>query len=205
MDDPRDEMIRLCKLAYDRRLMDTAGGNVSVRRGDRIYMTRSYAGPQLQWDLTRDDILVLDLEGNVLEGKGRFSREGKCHLSSYRALPAATSVWHAHPFNIMAFVSRRIPIPSGSEQSDKFGTIGFCKHAASGTDELAEYVAAALKAQEDCFPEQPIATLNPRHGIFIAGTDLWLTFDTLERLDRSAYMVIMGSRLETGYTPPPAP
>ena len=205
MYDPRDDMARLCKLAYDRRLMDTAGGNVTVRVGDRVYMTRSYAGPKSQWDITRDDILVLDMEENILEGKGDFSREGKVHMACYRALPAARCVWHAHPFNIMAFVSRRISLPSGSEQTDKFGTIGFCKHAASGTDELADNVAAALKAQEAGLPDHPIATLIPRHGIFIASTELWLAFDCLERLDRSAHMVVMGSQLQNGYVPPPEP
>jgi len=198
MDDPREQMVRLCKLAYERRLMDSAGGNVTVRVGDRVYMTRSYAGPRWQWDLATSDILLLDLDGNILDGEGEFSREGKVHLACYRALPEARAVWHAHPFNVMAFVSRQAPLPSGSEQTDKFGTIGYCVHAPSGSDALAENVAAALKPQEANLPTHPIATLIPRHGIFIASTELWLAYDCLERLDRSAHMQLLGAPLDRG-------
>ena len=34
----------------------------------------------------------------------------------------------------------------------------------------------------------------PRHGIFVVGTDLNTTYDTLERIDRNAYIALM-SRL----------
>src|SRR5688572_28763584 len=76
MEDPRTHLIRVCKLAYDRKLLDSAGGNVTVRHGERVYMSRSYAGGEHQWNLRPEDVLVLDLEGQTLAGEGEFSREG---------------------------------------------------------------------------------------------------------------------------------
>jgi len=194
MEDPREHLVRVCKVAYDRKLLDSAGGNVTVRLGDRVYMTRSYAGGHHQWNLRPEDILVLNLDGEILAGEGSFSREGAVHMACYHAFPEAGCVFHAHSLNIMVFVSQGVPLPPMSEQTDKYGPIGFCKWAATHTPELAVNVVDALRPQAAELPKHPIATLIPRHGIFVVGTDLNTTYDTLERLDRNAYIALM-SRL----------
>src|SRR5436190_1484908 len=43
MEDPKQHLVRVCKLAYDRKLLDAAGGNVTTRYRDRVYMTRGHA------------------------------------------------------------------------------------------------------------------------------------------------------------------
>ena len=191
MEDPRTHLIRIAKLAFDRRLLDAAGGNITTRFGDRVYMSRSYAGGRHQWDLRPDDVLVLDLDGNILAGEGEFSREGAVHMACYRAFPDAGCVFHAHALNVMPFVSRGVPIPPMSEQTDKYGPIGFCKWAATHTPELADNVVEALRPLAHELKKHPIATLIPRHGIFVVATDLNNAFDTLERIDRNAYIAMM--------------
>lgn len=165
MEDPREHLVRVCKLAYDRKLLDSAGGNVTTRFGDRVYMSRSYAGGRHQWELTPQDVLVLDMDGNTLAGEGEFSREGAVHMACYHAFPDAGCVFHAHSLNIMPFVSQGVPIPSMSEQTDKYGPIGFCEWAATHTKELAVNVVAGLRPQADRIAQHHIATLIPRHGI----------------------------------------
>jgi L-fuculose-phosphate aldolase len=194
MEDPREHLARIGKLAYDRKLLDSAGGNITTRVGNRIYMSRSYAGGRHQWDLRPQDVLVLDMEGTVLAGDGEFSREGAVHVACYHAFPEAGCVFHAHSLNVMPFVARGVPIPPMSEQTDKFGPIGFCEWAPTHTPELAVNVVEGLRPQAHAIPEHPIATLIPRHGIFVVGTDLNVTFDALERIDRNAYIALM-SRL----------
>jgi L-fuculose-phosphate aldolase len=195
MEDPREHLVRICKLAYDRKFLDAAGGNVTTRFGERVYMTRSYAGGQHQWNLRPEDILVLDLEGTVLAGEGEFSREGAVHMACYHAFPEAGCVFHAHSLNIMPFVATQTPMPARSEQTDKYGTIGFCKWAATHTPELAVNVVEALRPQAHLLPKQAIATMIPRHGIFVAATNLDVAYDALERLDRNAYIALMARLL----------
>lgn len=197
MEDPRVHIARVCKVAFDRKLLDSAGGNVTTRFGDRVYMTRSYAGGRHQWNLRPEDILVLDLEGNILAGEGEFSREGAVHMACYHAFPEAGCVIHAHSLNIMPFVVSQTPLPPMSEQTDKYGPIGFCKWAATHTPELAINVVDALRPLAHELRSHPIATMIPRHGIFVAGTDLNTTYDTLERLDRNAYIALMSRLLPT--------
>ena len=47
--------------------------------------------------LTADDILVVDLDGNVLEGAGPAPSETALHVCVYRARPDAVAVAHGHP------------------------------------------------------------------------------------------------------------
>lgn len=47
--------------------------------------------------LKADDILVVDLDGKVLEGKGPAPAETALHTSVYRARPDALAVCHGHP------------------------------------------------------------------------------------------------------------
>lgn len=196
MEDPREHLARIGKLAYDRKLLDSAGGNITTRFGDRVYMSRSYAGGRHQWELRPEDVLVLDLQGNILAGEGEFSREGAVHLRCYQAFPEAGCVFHAHSLNVMPFVVTGTPIPPMSEQTDKYGPIGFCEWAATHTEQLAVNVVEGLKPQAHLIPRHPIATMIPRHGIFVVGNDLNNTYDTLERIDRNAYIALMARLLE---------
>ena len=201
MTDPRERMAEICRLAYDRKLLDSAGGNLTVRAGERVYMSRSYAGARWQWQVGPEDFLVLDLDGQILAGEGEFSREGAVHMACYHAFPDAGCVFHAHPLNVMPFVSTRTPIPPTSEQTDKLGVIGFCRHAPTHTPELAENVVEALQPLADQLQSHPIATLVPRHGIFVVGAGLETTYDALERIDRGAYYYLMGRLLLPGARP----
>jgi ribulose-5-phosphate 4-epimerase/fuculose-1-phosphate aldolase len=158
-------------------------------------MTRSYAGARHQWSLRPSDILVLDMDGAILAGDGEFSREGAVHMACYHAFPDAGCVFHAHSFNIMPFVSQGVPIPPMSEQTDKYGPIGFCEWAPTHTQQLAINVVAGLRPQAANLKKHPIATLIPRHGIFVAGGDLNATYDALERIDRNAYTALMARLL----------
>jgi L-fuculose-phosphate aldolase len=195
MDDPRVQIARIGKLAYDRKLLDSAGGNITVRQGDRVYMSRSYAGGKHQWELRPEDVLVLDLEGTILAGEGDISRESAVHLACYHAFPEAGCVFHAHSLNVMPFVSQGVPIPPMSEQTDKYGPIGFCKWAATHTPELGVNVVEGLRPQAHLLSKHPIATMVPRHGIFVVANDLNNAFDTLERIDRNAYICLMARLL----------
>lgn len=188
----------LCEAAlhvYERRLTDAAGGNFSVRDGDRIYCTPSYAGSRHWWRITPDMLVVADLEGNKLGGSGEFSREWAMHLRIYQEFEGVRAVVHAHAENIMVFAHLRRPIPPTSEQTDRWGTVGVCEEFASHTPELAEAVADALRPQEQGLPSRVMSTLIPRHGIVIAGTDLHQCIEALEGFDQSCYILIAKAAL----------
>ena len=184
--DPRAHMIAICQHLYARQLSDSAGGNLSVRMGDRIYLTPRYMGSKYRWDIRPEQISVLDLEDQVLAGPEVLSRESPMHLSLYHTMPTVVSVIHAHPRYIMAFSCAGIPLEPTTEYTRKFGTIGLIPETPAHSPELARRVVEALLPQEKALADHALAVMLPYHGIVVAGRDLDDAYDTLERLAVSA-------------------
>ena len=76
----RERVARIGQMMFERRLTDAAGGNISERAGELVCISPRYSGSQRQWQLTPEDVLVVNFEGEVLVGAGTISRESKVHL-----------------------------------------------------------------------------------------------------------------------------
>lgn len=194
---PKPHLVRIAKLTFDRRLTDAAGGNLSLRQGDRALVTPRYAGSRYQWDLTVDQICEVDLAGALLAGAGETSREIDLHMAAYRHFPEIGAVIHAHPFHVQSFVYAGKTIPATNEYTAKFGEIGFVEGAGvSHTAAYGEGVAAAIGERRDELAKHPLAFLLPWHGLVVVAETLAAAFDTLERVDASARNVIFAAMLE---------
>lgn len=196
MTDPRSHLCEIARLAYDRRLLDSAGGNLSARVGDRLYATPRYSGSKRRWQLTPEDILVLDMEGHILEGAGELSREFQMHHGIYRAFPEAGGVFHAHPQNVLLFANMRRPIPPTSEQTEKYGVIELTEEQPAHSAELARTVVETLARKREKLARHAIACLLPYHGITVAGRDLADAYDALERIDTSCRILAARATFE---------
>ena len=89
-------------------------GNISVLNSkfERVYIKRSGA------DLNRlklEDILTLDLDGNVLGGEGKPSIETSFHLGIYDVRTDARAIFHVHPPFATAYAVIRKKIPMVTE------------------------------------------------------------------------------------------
>lgn len=195
METTREKMARLCRLAYQKELLDSAGGNMTVKVPEGILSSARYMGSRRQWQVNPEDFVLVDIDGNKLEGEGEISRETLMHLSVYKNFPKAGAVIHTHSKNIQVFVSAGVPIPPMTEQTDKFGPIEFTEAAPQHTQELGDVVVEALKYKEDQLQKHPVALLLPRHGSCIVAPDLDSAYDTLERIDRNAYYALMARLL----------
>ena len=181
-----------------RNLTDLAGGNISMRVGDKIVMSPTYAGAKHFWQLEPEQVLVLDLDGNKIEGKGEISRESPTHIKLLQNFyPAGQAVIHAHPRNILVFCATEQPIPPVLEGVLKFGEIKLAKYANGGThsEKLAENIYEALLGQEKIISKQAAVVMAPWHGVFAVGKDLLLTLDAIDRIENNAYCILMGKKL----------
>jgi L-fuculose-phosphate aldolase len=185
-------------LMYAHHLTDAAGGNISVRLGEVILMTPRYAGSKFLWNLKPENILVLDLQANKLEGEGEISREIRVHkdlLNKY--YPDGTAVVHGHARNALVFCAAEKPIPSMLYATDKFGKeIGLVPDAPAHTQELADHICAAMDSQLDRVRKQAAVVLAPRHGVFVFAKDLEAGYDALDRVESSAYCALMSRLLD---------
>ncbi len=192
----KTQIVKAGKLMFERHLTDLAGGNISVRVEDKIYMTPTLAGTNFHWDLRPEQIVTLDLKGNILAGEGKISREAKVHLILLNEFfPEGTSVVHAHARHVLVFCAAEKPMPPVLAATRKYGYIPQCVDAASGTDELAENVAAEVRKQANWVKNGSAPVMAPRHGLFVLSKNLNTALDATERIDTNAYCILNDSHL----------
>jgi L-ribulose-5-phosphate 4-epimerase len=116
----REECCAANKLLPQTGLVDLTFGNVSVcDRAAGVFAIKpsgvSYA------DLRPDDMVLLDLDGGVVEGGLRPSSDTPTHRKLYLAFPGIGSIVHTHSRNAVAFAQAGRPIPClGTTHADYF-------------------------------------------------------------------------------------
>ncbi len=197
--DPRRWIVSVAEDIGRFRLSDFAGGNVSLRAGDLIYMTPRYTGSRRRWRLEPKDIVVVDFRTGEAFGRSRqVSREATLHLAIYREFPDVGAVIHAHPFYSMVFACKGKPILPTAEYTEKLGAVPLTEPAPAHSPELAEAVVKALTRTRAKGMDHGMAVLIPFHGVVCVGRDLDEAFDILNRVETSArirlYSTLLGER-----------
>jgi L-fuculose-phosphate aldolase len=178
------------RILFERRLTDFAGGNISAREGNRIYISPRYSGSIYHWRLEPEQIISGEIDSDEVLANPEFSREGKAHLAVYRNFPDVNGIVHAHPFHVQAFASACRPIEPVLEATEKFGVIELVEGAPAHSAKLAENIVAGFVGKEDRIRKQAAAVLLPAHGIFVAAKDLLAALDTVERIDWNAWCIL---------------
>lgn len=90
--------------------IDRASGLVAIKPSGVAYET-----------MTVDDIVVVDMEGNVVEGRLRPSSDTATHLALYRRYPSLGGVVHTHSTHATAWAQAGLAIPAlGTTHADYF-------------------------------------------------------------------------------------
>lgn len=195
VDQMRVKLTRIGRFLFERNLTDAAGGNISARVGDVVCMSPSYSGSKRQWQLQPEDVLVADLDGNILEGDGKMTREAHVHFRLHREFGAyGTGVIHAHARNVLVFAALCKPMPPVLEANLKFGEVPCIQYAPAHSPKLAENIADAIRGKEDRIRKQAFGVIAPWHGVFLIGKDIDAAFDAVERFDTNAYIIMQAQQ-----------
>lgn len=192
IEETRERLAYFGRMLFDRHLTDACGGNMSARVGELVCITPSAAGQKCQWQLEPHQVLVTDLEGNILEGEGKVSRESNVHYGLHRNFGQyGTGVIHAHPRNVMVFVAMARSMPPVLEANMKFGEVQCIDYAPATTVELSKKVLAGFDGLQDRIQNHAAGIIAPWHGLFLMGKDIDAAFDAVERFDTNAYCYLM--------------
>lgn len=98
-----------------------AFGHISVRNPENpqsFFISRAIS-PEF---VTMDDIMLLDLDGNILEGREGFKpfSERSIHCAVYAARGDVQCVCHPHPLELLPFASSNVPLGSIYHQNVTF-------------------------------------------------------------------------------------
>lgn len=170
--------------------LNAAGGNISLRADDQIYISPRFADLKWGWQLQPEQIVHGPIADDTLVGTPTFSREGLAHLAIYRAYPEAQAIIHAHPFHVMPFAAAAKAIPPLIDAAAIFGTIEPVPYATPNTPELADCVVEGLRGKEDLMIKFAAPVLLPKHGVFVAGKDLYICLEALTKVDMNAWCVL---------------
>lgn len=105
----KDEMILAASRAYTRGIQTGSGGNFSARVPGRQQMLLKSSGGSFA-DATRDNLLITDFEGNLIEGKGKPTREAKLHGLIYSIAPHVNGIMHCHSPWPIAWAATKKPL-----------------------------------------------------------------------------------------------
>src|SRR5512140_505615 len=135
-------MKKIAKAMWDRKLTNAAGGNFAVRVAEnRILISPSMMSEFGMCDLGVEEFLLIDYEGNVLEGSGKLSRETQMHIMLLSGFNYIKCTIHAHPQFSMVFASQGKPIKTVTEATIKRGEyFGVIEQAKAYSPELAHSV-----------------------------------------------------------------
>jgi L-fuculose-phosphate aldolase len=159
----REEVARVAKRLIDSGLVTGTSGNVSVRtpEGD-ILVTPSGVDYEV---LGPEDVVLVDVEGALLEGSLEPSSETPMHTGIYRARPEVGAVVHTHSIYATTLACLGWPIPPVhymlTTLSDD-GRIPLAPYTTYGTEELAAYASDALGESRN-------ACLLQNHGTITVG------------------------------------
>lgn len=179
----REKLARFAKNLYDRKITNSAGGNISVKINDKHFiMTPTLMSENYHADLRPDQILVIDRAENVIEGDGNITREVNMHMACYEENSEIGAVLHAHALESMTFATIGIDMPNLTEATKKLGKIKCLEYEKATTMELANKVRKEVREDQQI----PKAYLLNRHGILITAATLEKAYDMSERLEWNA-------------------
>jgi len=185
-DEARAAVLAAARELSARGLVEGTSGNVSARVDDgHVCLTPS----SLAYDaMTLDDLVVVDLDGGVVEGDRSPTTEKALHLACYRAYPEVGGVIHSHPVYATMFALARQPIPAAIEEVSVYigGDIPVCDYVMTGTDELGDEVAGRLAERA--------ATLLANHGMVTVGSTPAKALHAALVVERTAH-IVWGARL----------
>ena len=172
----REQIVEHLKMLITHGLTKGTGGNISVYDPETKLMAISPTGMDY-FTLTPEDVVVMDLEGNIVDGKRKPFSEYAMHSIFYRERSNdINAVVHAHsPYAcIMACLNWDLK-PCTYLVANAGRDVRCTKYVTFGTDELAQ---SALEGMKDRY-----AVLLGNHGLLAGSMDLKKAFNIAEEIE----------------------
>lgn len=163
----RRDLAVACRVLAANGQGDSVYGHVTARLPgwDRFWMKPAWLGLE---EIREEHLILVDLNGNVLQGEQTRHSEYPIHAEVMRARPDVLAVVHTHPKFSIAFASRGAPLRPVSHEA-----CYFWPPDVPVVEEFTELVRTAAQGQvvaRALGGERGLFLRN--HGIVVAGTDV---------------------------------
>ncbi len=172
----KEDVLFVGRLLFERGLLSGSTGNLSVRLGGGKYLVTPTRKNKIF--LKKEDLLIVNQEGKVIEGEGKPTSEIPMHISVYERRPNINAIVHAHPPYVVALSMVNFPINYPYLPESIPLKIGIAPYSTPGTREVPE---SLLKLLSNC----RVIVLE-RHGAVALGKSLFEAFDLMDNLEHIA-------------------
>ena len=185
------------RLLKESGLVVLTWGNVSQIDRETGYIVIKPSGVDYSV-MTADDMVVVDMDGNVIEGALKPSSDLPTHIELYKAFPEIGGITHTHSRWATIFAQAGMPIPAlGTTHADVFyGSVPVTRKMTEkeiqGQYEK-ETGTVIVEAFSSIDPNTIPAVLVHSHGPFIWGKDAMKSVEnaiTLEEVAMMAYYTL---------------
>src|SRR6187399_847958 len=158
----KDDLVRLHAELPRHDLVVWTGGNISARDPETGLVAIKPSGVRYE-DLTAGTMVVVDLDGKVVEGSHKPSSDTASHLYIYRHRPDVNGVVHTHSRYATAFaaVGRPIPVYLTAIADEFGGEIPCAGLSLVGDEGIGKLVVESIGRSP--------AVLLKHHGVFTVG------------------------------------
>jgi L-ribulose-5-phosphate 4-epimerase len=205
----KQQVVDANKALVSSGLVTLTWGNVSAIDRESGLIAIKPSGVPYQ-ELTTENLVVVDLEGKVVEGSLRPSSDTKSHLELYRQFPDIAAVVHTHSPCATAFSQAGVALPClGTTHADHFfGEVPIAR-ALTPEEVEADYEQTTGLSIVERFHELGLnalempAILLKHHAPFTWGTSVQKALDNSIALEMCAKMALMTWQLnaEAGEIP----
>ena len=180
LNDLKRELIEYGKLAGIKNFTPGYSGNMSARFEDKILITSSGSANGY---LSEEELVLMDFEGNLVEGEKKPSSEKMLHIEFYKQRPDINYIIHVHSPYLSSFACCRIPLdePVMAENVFYFGQIPLADYGLPSSMDLVEKTAKYFKDYD--------AVLMANHGFIVGDKTLKDAFLKLELAESYAQVV----------------
>lgn len=143
--------------------------------------------------MTAEDMVVVDLDGNVVEGKWKPSSDTATHVELYKAFPACGGIVHTHSRWATTFAQAGLDIPAmGTTHADYFYGDIPCTRKMTAAEINGEYEKETGKVIVETFADKDPAAIPGvvvhSHGPFAWGTDAMNAVHNAVVMEEVAFM-----------------
>lgn len=185
----RKEIIRFAKKIYKKGLVSGISGNLSLRVDGKYFLItpKSKCYERLQME----DLVLLDMEGKIIEGQKEPSSEKNLHIEIYKKREDIGAIIHTHSsFTcVLAALEMSLPMILDEQKEILGGEIKVAKYTPAGSKELAQETIKALGENK--------AVILAKHGAVALGKNMkeaYLVCNLLERFSKIYFYIKLLSK-----------
>ena len=175
----REQIVVFGRKLIESRLTTGTGGNLSIFDREKGLYAIKPSGVEYK-DITAIDVVVMDLDGKIVDGRNKPSSEHNMHRILYQNRPDINAVIHTHSVysTTLACLGRELPAAHYLVGFGGGNKIPLAPYATFGSQELAQYACDAMDGY--------YGVLLANHGLLTAGGTIEYAFSAAEEIELCA-------------------